>query len=283
MKYFFISDVHGAYDKMIDALNEYGFNKQTDTLVNVGDSFDRGPDSLKVLEFLLSCPNRILIWGNHDLRLADLVLGLSKIHNEDFINGVDDTINSFYGDEIHGKKQNITLAIQQFRSARPQVYSKLLQYFSECVYAAEWKELIATHAWLPIKPIYDFNVSLTKPVGFVLRKDWRNIDEKEKDEVWSDATWYNSLKLSLLSNTMPDKPLLIGHFHAWRLAEAHGENRFDEDLSIIKNKVYYDCSTFMTSVDGRLLIGIDGCSNWDCGGKVNVFLFESETPPIFYK
>ena len=79
MKYFFMSDVHGEYSKMIAALNEAGFDKEKDVLVSLGDLFDRGSNSLEVLEYVMSCPNRILIWGNHDLRLKELMYGAAVV------------------------------------------------------------------------------------------------------------------------------------------------------------------------------------------------------------
>ena len=66
MKYYFVSDVHGEYDKMVAALNASGFDPQKDTIVSLGDAIDRGEKSREVVEYLLSCPNRILIMGNHD-------------------------------------------------------------------------------------------------------------------------------------------------------------------------------------------------------------------------
>ena len=71
MKYFFVSDIHGKLDKLLDALAAAGFSVQNDTIVSVGDAFDRGKQNAGVLKFLMGCPHRILIWGNHDRRLKE--------------------------------------------------------------------------------------------------------------------------------------------------------------------------------------------------------------------
>jgi fructose-1,6-bisphosphatase len=92
MRYFFVSDIHGEYKKLISALKQTGFNEATDTLVSVGDPFDRGPDNEKVLQFLLGLPNKILLWGNHDARLKILVDGTDDIAAYDFHNCTTDTI-----------------------------------------------------------------------------------------------------------------------------------------------------------------------------------------------
>src|SRR5574344_1687254 len=91
MRYFLISDVHGEYDKMIDALAKAGFDETQDTLVMVGDAIDRGQDSENVIDYLLSLSNKILLWGNHEARFLNLLNGAS-IESYDFHNCTTDTI-----------------------------------------------------------------------------------------------------------------------------------------------------------------------------------------------
>ena len=54
MVIFAVSDVHGFYNEMIDALDKAGFdrNNPNHLLVSCGDNFDRGPDAVKVYEYL---------------------------------------------------------------------------------------------------------------------------------------------------------------------------------------------------------------------------------------
>ena len=54
MRYIFISDVHGQYDKLIKSLNDVGFDSKVDTIVSLGDPFDRGPHSYEILKFLMT-------------------------------------------------------------------------------------------------------------------------------------------------------------------------------------------------------------------------------------
>ena len=94
MKYFFISDIHGEFNRMAEALRDAGFNPSKDTIVSLGDPFDRGAQSYEVLQFLMSCPNRILVWGNHDMRLKKLITGREHIASNDYHNGVLQTLQS---------------------------------------------------------------------------------------------------------------------------------------------------------------------------------------------
>ena len=65
-----IGDIHGCYDKLMEALpngieDDVGY-------IFLGDYCDRGPDSAKVVEFLLSIykkPNVCLLEGNHERHL----------------------------------------------------------------------------------------------------------------------------------------------------------------------------------------------------------------------
>lgn len=69
---FVVGDIHGHFgtlEQMLEALN---FNRETDRLISVGDLIDRGPDSLRALEFLAE-PWFHAVVGNHeDLMLKTL-------------------------------------------------------------------------------------------------------------------------------------------------------------------------------------------------------------------
>ena len=69
-KYFLISDIHSFYGPMMKALENAGFNptNKSHILCVLGDVFDRGPETLKVYNFLkqLSSDQLILIRGNHE-------------------------------------------------------------------------------------------------------------------------------------------------------------------------------------------------------------------------
>ena len=76
-KYFITSDIHSFYNPLILELSKKGFdiNNSEHILIVCGDLFDRGPSSLKVLEFVESLPTdrRILIRGNHEYLFLDIL------------------------------------------------------------------------------------------------------------------------------------------------------------------------------------------------------------------
>lgn len=60
-----ISDIHGCYDEYMELLEKIHFSDE-DTLYNLGDIIDRGPEPMKVLRDIMARPNVISILGNHE-------------------------------------------------------------------------------------------------------------------------------------------------------------------------------------------------------------------------
>lgn len=99
-KYFVTSDIHGFYDEFMTSLDRAGFNiiNPNHILVICGDIFDRGSQPLQIYMFLRSLPKerRILVRGNHEYLLKDLVLR-GKPESHDFHNYTIDTLYQLQG------------------------------------------------------------------------------------------------------------------------------------------------------------------------------------------
>jgi serine/threonine protein phosphatase 1 len=67
---FAVSDLHGHYDLLHEALREAGFNSKTDMLFVIGDWTDRGPDSRYVLDYVNE-PWAHSLQGNHEKMYID--------------------------------------------------------------------------------------------------------------------------------------------------------------------------------------------------------------------
>jgi len=61
-----MGDIHGNLDAYYQCIERSGFNKQKDTLIQVGDVSDRHQHTCEVVEELLQIPYLIAIRGNHD-------------------------------------------------------------------------------------------------------------------------------------------------------------------------------------------------------------------------
>ena len=277
MRYVFISDVHGQFDKMMIALDKANFNPETDTLVTLGDLFDRGDNSKEVLEYVMSLPNYIPIWGNHDYRLRQLILGFDQVQDYDKSNGITYTLKSFCNMD---KIPSIYLGIQILKSDNSyrDTYNKLWDYFDKCGWAIEFPDLIGVHAWLPFHTAYGTTL---KDNRYYLNKEWRT----SKNNNWDEAVWANT-KNMLMHYCYPDKDMIVGHWHAWRIAYMFGSSvvETDENGKIVKNPII-NCSSYIRAFGNNPtvnIIFIDGCSNYEKGGCVNAFVYESDAEPIIY-
>lgn len=260
MRYVCIADVHGCYDKMIKALNDAHFNPATDTLISLGDLFDRGDQSREVLQYVMSCPNHILCMGNHDLRLMQIIAEPYKTASYDFSNGIQHTLDSFDPIEI-GEEDIARKTYCQLYDLKS--YNLLREYFRQCVAAIEFPDLICTHGWLP---------TIREGNKYALLENWR----EARGDIW-DAAFWGHTEIIVSNKAFPEKTLLIGHWHAWRLAEKFGEKRQENKRD---ENTYINCDTF---VYRDKFIALDGCSNWPYGGKVNTYVFESDAEPILYR
>lgn len=65
---YFVGDIHGCYKELKSVLNKAKFNFKNDILWITGDLVNRGPDSLKVLNYLKKLGSSVkIVLGNHDI------------------------------------------------------------------------------------------------------------------------------------------------------------------------------------------------------------------------
>ena len=267
MRYVFVSDIHGRYDKLAKALAEAQFAPETDTLVCLGDIFDRGDQSWEVLQYIMGLPNRILIWGNHDFRLRELMLG-KTVGGHDYSNGVLETMHSFCPELKSMNSIDMIIYLFQTDDRYKTKYELLWKYFNECVWAVEWDNLIATHGWVPhIRKIVNTKMGRVVEEKMIAMNGWPGATREQ----WYNASWAHT-EWCIRDKIFPDKPLIVGHWHAWRLHCAF--NGCD----------YHNApfTTFVGEFDGHKVICIDGCSNAE-QGIVNTCVFLNSKEPIKYE
>lgn len=85
MKYI-MSDIHGEYQMFLKMLEQIDFS-DNDTLYILGDVVDRGPEPIKILQYIIDKPNIVLLRGNHEEMMLD---ALALQNNKEFVS----TINS---------------------------------------------------------------------------------------------------------------------------------------------------------------------------------------------
>lgn len=74
MRQLIVGDIHGCYDEFQELLDKAAPSGD-DEIIAIGDLVDRGPDSLKVLNFFRTTPNARSIMGNHERKHVRLFRG----------------------------------------------------------------------------------------------------------------------------------------------------------------------------------------------------------------
>ena len=240
-KFFIFGDVHGYYDIFKKALFDAGYDPQNEDhwLISLGDNFDRGPSNKKMLEFLKNMKRLIMIKGNHETLLEDMIArGCYGAH--DLSNGTLDTALQISGESADFTDLNLEV--------RP-VLRQTRNYF-------ETENYIFVHGWIALNCLDDCPKYWQCNREFIYDCDWRNFHDKE----WEEARWQNGFRLAHEGLIEENKTIVCGHWHtSWPRAHYHGEPEFGEGANF---EPYYD----------KGIIGIDACTAYS--KKVNILVLE---------
>lgn len=81
-KIFAIGDIHGCLEKLEDLLEQLAVDRQSDTLVFIGDYIDRGKYSREVVDYLIRLQreyrNVICLRGNHEQMFLNYLDGVNE-------------------------------------------------------------------------------------------------------------------------------------------------------------------------------------------------------------
>jgi hypothetical protein len=245
MRYYVISDIHGFYQEMMDALLGAGYAKDPDAmLIVLGDCWDRGPDPYKVYLFLrekIRQRKAIMVIGNHEYIMRQRMRrGYSEFI--DIYNGTDGTLVSLM--ESHMTRDEILGWIN----------GKFWKNY------AEIGDYIFVHGWVPL---YGFNIyqheELESYKPFSIYPNWRRCKDKS---VWENAAWESGFRAYKAGLTIPGKTIVCGH---WHTSEFHHE--FDEP----QRSEFGDDADFSVFL-GKGCVAIDACTAHS--GKANVLVLD---------
>lgn len=241
-KIFAISDIHGHFKEMLEALNESGFDidNENHLLIVCGDSFDRGCENVSVYKYLkhLTSINRaIVLKGNHDNFLISFFENDQPYYNYFNYNnnGMCETIADFM-EETRPFEIYCLLTRQEYSWDS---WNKWVDITKKCV-QKEYPELIE---WLKGLPnYYETENYIFTHASLDLKCDnWR-----EPKKPWEELHFDNGNFIKKLNNTL--KTIVLGHFDTGDLREMHHLGSVD-DHSILKtedNKIFIDGCVVLT-------------------------------------
>lgn len=195
--YFVVADVHGFADLMKKGLAAAGFNVSNPdhVFVSLGDLTDRGTQNVDCLEYVMSLPNRVLVRGNHDDLVANLIWHKPYFSSNDVSNGTYDTVRQF-AEKTRGFHISDKLAVADWDSVRTDArrFDLWNKYYGELRNYFEVGHYVFVHGWIP--------------VGM---ENWRQ-NATEAD--WEDAVWAKTPVM--VRNCMWDRNHIIvcGHWHS---------------------------------------------------------------------
>lgn len=264
MRYYVVSDVHGYFSLMKQALQEKGFfdDKEPHKLILCGDMLDRGKEALEMQEFMINLLHNnelIFIRGNHEDLMIDMLdrfedyrerisLGFSH-HNS---NGTWDTaLQLSCMDELSALRNTQEFINKTMESG---FYKELIpasvDYF-------ETENYIFVHGWIPCFT-EDIPVWCCSNRHFEFNPNWRNSGKQD----WDNARWFNGMKLAELYDIVEQgKKIVCGHWHT-----SYGHSRFENKGSEFEEDA--DFSPYY----GKNTIAIDACTAYS--GLVNCLIIE---------
>ena len=263
MKYFIVADVHSFYDELMKALTDAGWaNSEDQCFVSLGDLCDRGPDTIKCLQFVNSLPDsrKILVRGNHeDLMEAAIARRIFYIH--DVHNG---TVKSAEHIAVHEgveiKEQGLSEADDEELLLAVKNSSLWNDYVNKTVDFAEVGNNIFVHGWIPCSTVPK-------------RDKWEVIIDKKYEKVsnwrsesadWSGARWINGMQAWEDGARIRGKTIWCGHWHtSWGHAYLHGNGVEFPDKG--------DKAHFSPFID-KGIVAMDACTAFS--HKVNCIMIE---------
>lgn len=186
---FAVSDIHGHFSLLKEALEKAGFDdgNANHLLVCCGDCFDRGNENYEVLRFFERCRHKVLLRGNHEDLLKTLLL-TGKVLPHHVINGSMQTLTDFFG-SYSIDPANGTIDF----SGKTRTVDRVCCFIDEALDYFETDRYVFVHGWLP--------------KGY---SSGSRLSDYSADE-WSEARWIKWTEQYAGVPPIKGKTLVCGH------------------------------------------------------------------------
>lgn len=260
MRYYVVSDIHGFYTPLVEALTEKGFfeDKEPHKLIICGNLFDRGHEAEKVQTFveeLLEQSLAILIRGNHEDLMEELVENFEEWMSCEYRlthhweNG---TIQSVFELAHSNADEAFIMPRKVARRMENTPYFKVI--LPAMVDYFETEKYIFVHGWIPAEGIGGEEPKEFRPI-----ENWREAGAEQ----WKKARWHNGMLAAACGVREPGKTIVCGH-HSAAYGHAKLEGKCSERGADADFTPYY----------GEGIIAID--AHTASSGFVNCIVLEDE-------
>lgn len=260
MALFTVSDIHGYFTPLEEALRKNGFFKdKKNKLLVLGDALDRGQEAQKVVDFLLQLHREgrlVYIKGNHEDLFVQCLQAISRGEvfeiasgmSHHYINGTFDTLLQLSGMIA---KEAVAFPHQLVQSVMQSTYYREL--LPSCVDFYETESHIFCHGWIP-----SFTEGYRPFMSYSYNENWRAASVQD----WQKARWFNGMELACKCEIIePNKTIVCGHWHA-----SWGHSHINHFCTEWKSDAVF--TPFFA--DG--IIAIDACTAHS--GKINCIVFD---------
>lgn len=160
--YYVMSDIHGCFDKYRAMLWEIDFSPR-DTLYVLGDTIDRGPDGIKILQDMNMRPSVFPLLGNHEFTAAVCLPWLMEEVTDQSLAALDETQIAALSEWIANGGGP---TLQSLKQLNQEEREDILDYFREMELFAQvetgGRSFVLTHSALghfaPDKPIDSYEL-----------------------------------------------------------------------------------------------------------------------------
>ena len=191
MKLFVVSDIHGYATELKTALNDAGYDSRNENhlLICCGDFFDRGTENTAVLKFFERLSRVVMIKGNHDARLLE-IMETGRLGGHDVMNGTVETVLEFFG-----ARAIVNLFDPIDFSGKTSTFRRLTDFIGEMRNYFETEHYIFVHGWLPND-------------GKAVMPDWRHAPE----QAWYNSRWTHWTDGCEMPGNQESKTIICGHY-----------------------------------------------------------------------
>ena len=205
-----VGDIHGMYEKLIMLMDKIKFDPEEDLLVFLGDYIDRGPDSVRCLQYVydlqhVHSDSVICLMGNHEVMMSSYLMQKRTNYN---------TVIADYADSWLENGGFETL--QQLNELDKDKREELVEWATNLPIRFQYQDFFFCHAGV------DPNVPLSV--------------QNEFDMLWRRQQWWEQYK--------GVETIVVGHTPVQKIKK---QARYAKPLFLPNNVIMCDTGAYMTS------------------------------------